>query len=405
MAMRSIPSSRCLCFVRVPDAGSIAWLQHQLAPAPAFDVNVTGLLNRFHMAAGVPRLVDVARRSGVSVATVSRHLNRRIALPGPTIDRIEQAVRDLGYHPNPHARSLSRGRSDTIGLVIPDIANPYFARLAAAVERAADRHGLALVLCATLNQRAREREYLQRLGRNHLDGLLFATNTPDDGSLAELIADANRRVVILDEDVAGARGPRLFSDNEGGGYLAGQHLAVQGHRRVAFFGGPEGMISTRDRLQGCRRALAEHGPDADLVMATFGGYTVEEGRRAAVALLDGSSHATAVVVSSDEIAIGALEVFAERSVAIPSQLSVIGFDDVAPFHLFNPPLTCIRQPVEEMGRRAVDLLVASLAGGRGRGTVERLPVELVVRRSVAPPATKRNLPRRKVVTHAEHASR
>ena len=358
------------------------------------------------MRVGFPRLIDVAQRSGVSVATVSRHLNRRIHLPGSTVERIEQAIKELGYQPNPHARSLSRGRSDTIGLVIPDIANPYFARLAAAVERAADRHGLALVLCATLNQRAREQEYLGRLGRNHLDGLLFATNNPDDGSLSEPISRANRRVVILDEDVQGARGPRVFSDNEQGGYLAGRHLVEAGHRRIAFFGGPEHMMSTRERFAGCCRAIAEHAPDVKIVARFFGRYSVEDGRRSAEQLLTRRDGTTAVLVASDEIVIGALEVFAREDIRIPDELSVVGFDDVAPFHLFAPPLTCIRQPVEEMGRRGVDLLVSSMAGGRLRSAVERLPVELMVRGSVAPPAAlrKRNPPRRKGETYAKELS-
>ncbi len=326
------------------------------------------------MQSGVARLIDVAQRSGVSVATVSRHLNGRIELPDATIVRIERAIAELGYQPNPHARSLSRGRSDTIGLVIPDIGNPYFAKLAAAVEQAADRHGLAVVLCATLNQRSREQEYLRRLSRNHLDGLLFATNNPDDGSLVEPISKANRRVVILDEDVQNARGPKIFSDNEEGGYLALRHLVEQGHRTIAFFGGPQSMMSTRERMAGGRRALGEIAPGGDFAMSCFGGYTVEQGRGAAKQLLENRRGVTAVLVSSDEIAIGALEVFAREGVQIPEHLSVVGFDDVAPFHLFNPPLTCIRQPVEEMGRRGVELLISGLAGMRMKSSVERLPV-------------------------------
>ncbi len=338
------------------------------------------------MAVGTARLIDVARRSGMSVATVSRHLNHKIKLPDDTVALIEGAIRDLGYHPNPHARSLSLGRSDTIGLVIPDIGNPYFAKLAAAVERAAHDHGLALVLCVTLNERAREQEYLSRLGRNYLDGLIFATNHPDDGSLAGPINKTNRRVVILDEDVEGTRGPKIFSDNEQGGYLAGRHLVEAGHRRIAFFGGPEHMMSTRQRIAGCRRAMAEHAPKATLTRRLFGAYSIDHGRQAAERLLGAQDGTTAVLVSSDEIAIGALEVFAREGVRIPGRLSIVGFDDVAPFHLFDPPLTCIRQPVAMMGRRAVELLVSGLNGGRMPSAVECLPVELIVRGSVASPA-------------------
>src|SRR5260370_42087367 len=172
------------------------------------------------------RLIDVGRRAGVSVATVSRHVNGRIQLPETTAKRIERAIEELGYHPNPHARSLSRGRSDTIGLVIPDIANPYFALLAAAAERPADRHGPGLLLCVTLNQRSREKEYLQRLGRNHLDGLIFVTNHPAEVcSLDCMISQASRRVRILDGDVEGARGPKIFCGNDQGGDLRGPSRA------------------------------------------------------------------------------------------------------------------------------------------------------------------------------------
>jgi len=246
------------------------------------------------MPTAIARLIDVARRAGVSwlpfraisMAASNCRKARRRASNAPS--------RRWATTPTRHARSLSRGRSDTIGLVIPDIANPYFAVLAAAAERAADRHGLALVLCVTLNQRAREHEYLQRLGRNHLDGLIFITNHPDDGSLAGPINKANRRVVILDEDVEGARGPKIFSDNEQGGYLAGRHLVEAGHRRIAFFGGPEQMMSTQARLAGCRRAFAEAPSPAEIAPLLFGGYSVAEGRRAAEELMRRKDAATAV---------------------------------------------------------------------------------------------------------------
>jgi LacI family transcriptional regulator len=209
-------------------------------------------------------------------------------------------------------------------------------------------------------------------------------------------------VVILDEDVEGARGPKIFCDNEQGGYLAGRCLAEAGHRRVAFLGGPEHMMSTGARLAGCRRALAE-ATDGEISTPLFGDYSVEHGRRAAEELIRRKDDATAVFVTSDEIAIGALEVFAREGVSIPQQLSVIGFDDVAPFHLFNPPLTCVRQPVEEMGRRAVELLVSGMVGASMRTTVERLPVELILRGSVASPArtTGRNRPHREGRRHVQ----
>ena len=343
--------------------------------------------------------MDVARLAGVSVTSVSRHLNGRIKLPEETVAMIEDAVRELGYRPNPHARSLSRGRSDTIGLVIPDIGNPYFGKLAAAVERAARSHGLALVLCATLNEAEREKEYLRQLATNYLDGLIFVTNRAKNPALADLINQTNRRVVILDEDVEGARGSKIFCDNAQAGHLATRHLIDAGHRRIAIMFGPETMMSSRDRLRGCKAAIADLGSEVSFTALLYGDYTTEHGRRAADHVLNRRDGTTALIAANDETAIGALEVFAARGARIPHDLSLIGFDDVSPFHLFDPPLTCIRQPVEAMGRRAVELLVAGLNEKETALTVEHLPVELVSRRSVAEPRATKSI-RHSLAAHA-----
>jgi len=296
---------------------------------------------------------------------------------------IEDAVRELGYQPNPHARSLSRGRSDTIGLVIPNIANLYFAELAASVEQTASEHGLAMLLCVTLNKLEREREYLRRLGTNYLDGLIFVTNHPNDGELSTLINRTNRRVVVLDEDIVGARGVKIFSDNKIAGYLATKHLLDAGHRRIAIIFGPEAMMSSRDRLAGCYQAISEAGVGAELTSLLYGEYSPSHGRRAAEELLAANDGTSALIVASDQITIGAVAVFHERGIRIPDDLSLIGADDVYPFHLLSPPLTTIRQPVEAMGRRAVQLLIDSLRRTSSRSLIEHLAPELITRDSVA----------------------
>lgn len=330
-------------------------------------------------------LKDVAEAAGVSVTTVSRLLNGSLELPSETKLRIEKAIRDLKYEPNPHARRLSRGRSDTIGLVVPDIANPFFATLVSAVEEEADKRGLALSLYATLNRPGREISYVTALGRNHVDGLLFITNHPDNGELASLINQTGK-VIIVDEDVPDAMVPKLFCDNDHGGYLAGRHLADHGHRRVIYAGGPREMISTRRRSQGLERALKERGEPFQVIRYE-GSYTVEFGREAARRFLDESMPATAIFASSDEIAIGLIEVLRARGVSIPDEVSVVGFDDVGPLHLFAPPLTAIRQPVRALGERALGLLLeTNWQEPESLASEELLPVEIVVRNSVAPPS-------------------
>jgi LacI family transcriptional regulator len=331
-------------------------------------------------------LKDVASVAGVSVTTVSRLLNGSLSLPAETRERIEAAIRDLHYQPNPHARRLSRGRSDTIGLVVPDIANPFFAAFVAAVEEEADSRNLAVSLYATLNRTGREVAYLELIEHKHVDGLIFVTNHADDGRLARLISKAGK-VVVADEDVPGADAPKLFCDNEQGGDLVGRHLAGHGHRDVLFVGSAEEMISGRRRFGGLRRALCEHWRE-DIVPAAYRGtYTIEFGREAARRFIAEGMPATAISATSDEIAIGLMEVFKAEGISVPQDVSIVGFDDVAPFHLFATPVTAIHQPVRAMGRRSLALLLeTNWQDHASPAPQELLPVELVVRESVAPPA-------------------
>jgi LacI family transcriptional regulator len=326
------------------------------------------------------RLRDVAAAAGVSTAAVSRYLNRLLPLPPETAARIDAAIRSLDYRPNPHARRLSLGRAETIGLVLPDIANPFFAQLAAAVEEAADAAGLALDLHATLNRPGRELDYLARMRRARLEGVIFVTNHGQHEALARAIHDTGR-VVLIDEDVTGTHVPKVFCDNERGGWLAGAHLLAAGHRRIGFIGGPADVMSARERLAGLRRALAGFGPSAGIATILHGPYSVAHGMAATEALLRMQPRPTAVFAASDEILLGLLAVLRREGLRVPRDLSVVAFDDVGPLDLLDPPVTAVRQPVAQMGRRAVELAIAADAPA----SVERLPVELIVRGSVAPP--------------------
>ena len=324
--------------------------------------------------------------AGVSVTTISRFLNGSLELPERTRTSVEDAIRALSYAPNPHARRLSLGRSDTIGLVIPDIATPFFATLVAAVEAEADRRGLGLTLHATLNRSGRELTYLQAIRRNQVDGLIFVTNHPDDdGTLAAAI-NASGRVVILDEDVSGTAVPKLFCDNEQGGYLAGRHLAEAGHRRTLFVGAGDGMLSGARRFAGFRRAMAEVWGDGARTERYAREYSVDFGRNATRQMLDGGLDITAIFATSDEITIGVLEVLQARGLRVPQDISLVGFDDVGPLHLFAPAVTAVRQPVRALGQRALALLLDTDWTDSDKLPAEELmPVTLIARSSVAPP--------------------
>nr|WP_272209795.1 substrate-binding domain-containing protein [Marinicella sp. W31]MDC2875624.1 substrate-binding domain-containing protein [Marinicella sp. W31] len=276
-----------------------------------------------------------------------------------------------------------------IGLVVPDIANPFFAMLVAAIEEEADKLGLAVSLNATLNRPGREKKYLGLIEHHHVDGLIFVTNHPDDGELAGMI-NRTGKVVIVDEDVPGAMVPKLFCDNHQGGYLAGRHLAEFGHKRWYSSAGRTEMISTTRRYAGLEQGLRERfGEDAE-IRRYRGEYTVSAGRHAARRFLDEKLPATAIFASSDEIAVGLIEVLYSEGVTIPDQVSVVGFDDVGPLHLFAPPLTAVRQPVRAIGARSLSLLLQTdWQQPDNLSQEELLPVEIVVRSSVAPPAIKK----------------
>lgn len=327
---------------------------------------------------------DVARMAGVSVPTVSRMLNGTLRLPDATRIAIETAIAELNYRPNPHARSLSRGQTDRVSMVVPDIKVPFFATLVAAVENRAFERQKELALSVTLNRPGRELRYLDSVAARHVDGLIFVTNHSSNSAELAARINAARRVVILDEDVLGAEAPRLMCDNTGGGYMAGQYLAAHGHCKVGAIGVGDTMLSGQRRFEGFSRALQEAFGDGAQIHRISGEYTVEDGRMMCAALLDTVPDVTAIFAMSDEMVMGCLEVFAARGLRVPDDISLIGFDDILPLHLLSPPITAIRQPVEEMGQRALDtLLDMDWEDPEARKNVTILPVSLVERSSVA----------------------
>ncbi|MEE4188095.1 MAG: LacI family DNA-binding transcriptional regulator [Roseobacter sp.] len=331
-------------------------------------------------------LKDVAQEAKVSAATVSRYLNGTLELPADTRMRIDAAVRKLQYHPNPHARRLSLGKSDAIALILPDIANPFFARLAAAIEVAAARHGSMVMLHATFNQSAREFAALQRAAQNRVDGVIFITNRGPEGPVCDEL-NTFGRAVILDEDVPGGIAPRILCDNEMGGYLAGRALRAAGHRKIAYFGGGSALASTQTRLTGLRRGLTEAGASGVEPSLYVGDHSPAAGRQLATRFLADATDETAIFLGSDEITVGALEVFQENGIRVPQDYSVISFDDARSLHLFAPAITAIRQPVEDLGARAVDILFSEEWDTPDfRNLVELMPVTLIERQSVAAPA-------------------
>jgi len=330
----------------------------------------------------MPTLNDVAREAGVSPTAVSRYLNNRIDLPQITKDRIDAAIAKLEYRPNLLAKRLSTGKSEAIALVTPEIANPFFAELAAAIEEEAERHGYAVYISSTRGSREREIAAINRLRDQHVDGLIMMTNEPDDGRLAKLLRKRSN-VVILDEDIPGVNVPRIFVENAQGAYLATRHLIEAGHRNIAMVSGPERLFSVQERRAGFERAMGEAGLPIRPDWMLMGAYSRAFGHEAAQTLLRVPDRPSAILACSDYIAIGVLEVTRRMGLSVPSDLSLVGFDDMPFAELVDPGLTSVRQPIAEMGQHAVEKLIALIARKVPPPSLTRLPVNLIVRHSVA----------------------
>ena len=329
---------------------------------------------------------DVARLARVSPAAVSRSLNGSIQLPAATGERIRAAVAELRYQPNAQARRLSRGRAEAIGIIVPDISNPFFALLAGGAERVAVAAGYDVVIWSSRNQLERELACFDRLASGYIDGLLLITNHADDGQLAERVTRAPERVVIVDEDVPETAVPKFFVENELGGYVATRHLIENGHQQIAHMGGPRGVMSAIERANGWRRALSEAGIAVPKSWHIASEYEVDQARSDAAALFALTPAPTAVFAGSDAIALGIMYQARERGFIIPDDLSLVGFDGMPITELLQPALTTVGQPIDSLGRLGAEQLIAVIDGAAmpGAETI-RLPIALVSRGSVAAP--------------------
>ena len=336
------------------------------------------------MTSGSPGMKDVAARAGVSVGTVSNVLNRPQLVSEATRSRVRAAISELGFVRNETARQLRAGRSRTIAYVVMDAANPFFNDVARGVEDTARAAGVAVYLCNSNQDAAREREYLERLREQRVQGVLI---TPIDPSGERLAAMPGRGtpVVLVDCQAPDPTWCSVAVDDELGGELALTHLLESGHERIAFVGGPMSVPQVRDRHRGALRALAAAGrPASALVLLETEALTVAEGRRAGERLagLPASARPTAAFCANDLLALGLLQAMTRLGRAVPEDLAVVGYDDIEFAEAAAVPLTSVRQPRELLGRTAARLLFEEAAGDEAHVHQQvRFKPELVVRAS------------------------
>ena len=330
---------------------------------------------------------DVALKADVSVTTVSHVVNDTRHVSAKVRERVELAIRELGYVPNAMARSLKSNTTSTLGMLIPNSSNPYFAEIVRIVEDRCFGAGYTLVLCNTDDEPHRQSVYLKVLAERRIDGLIVVSTgagTADDDSLAKQLHGLRVPTVLVDREIADPACDLVETAHMQGGLLAVRHLLSLGHKRIACIGGPVGVMPSEQRIEGWRMALAEAGatPDTDTLLWR-GGFTSQGGYEAMHAILRTPQAPSAVFVCNDLMAIGALRAAHESGVHVPDDLSIVGFDDIELSAYTSPPLTTVAQPKERIGALAVDMLLERVGGKRRDARKVVLQPELRVRASTA----------------------
>lgn len=324
---------------------------------------------------------DVARLAGVSIATVSRAVNNLDVVSDGTRRRIAWAVERLGYHPNLAARSLKRRSARLLGLLVPDIENPYYATLAKHMETAANAAGFSLILCNTDGVADTEEHYLKLLSSHLSDGIFLCRSAIRDASFA---GAGGRRIplVVLEKHNADDRRAAVMVDNFAVGRLAAAHIASLGHRRIACIVEDRAVFPFALRLEGFMRESARRGAALSERDVAEAGPRIADGRNAMRTLLRRSAgrRPTAVYCTNDLLAFGAMQALLERGVSIPGDVSIMGTDDVPQSSYMYPPLTTVAQPFAAIAREALGLL---LAEGGGSSDILLKPA-LKVRKSTGP---------------------
>jgi len=325
---------------------------------------------------------DVAAQAGVSIATVSKVINGRYGVAPATLERVQAVIDELGFESSLVARSLRSRRTNVLGIVVADI-EPFSAELLKGAGAAIRERGYELIVYSGSghgkDHSGWERRYISRLGGTLTDGIILVTPTVVD-------VDDGTPVVAVDPHTGPSTLPSVHSDNLAGAITATRHLLQLGHRRIGFLAGRPDLESARQREQGYRRALADAGIAVDPNLIRVGDYELEMSQEPARQLLTLDDRPTAIFAANDLSAMQTMHVARTLGLDVPGDVSVVGFDNIPESALIEPPLTTIDQSIQEMGRRAVELLMDVIEGVTGPAQQVTLPTRLVVRQSsgVAP---------------------
>jgi LacI family transcriptional regulator len=310
---------------------------------------------------------EVAAHAGVSVGTVSNVLNRPEIVARATRSRVHAAIKTLGFVRNESARQLRAGRSRTIGLVVLDVANPFFTDVARGVEDEAAASGLAVILCNTDERLDKEQRYLELLEEHRVQGILITPVADADSRLVPL-QQRGTPVILVDSKSPSGSQCSVAVDDILGGQTAMAHLLATGHERITYVGGPVQLRQVADRLDGARQALLQAGGTADdLQVIETGALNVAAGQRAGaqIAELPAQRRPTAAFCANDLVALGLLQEMTRRQIRVPDDLAIVGYDDIEFAAAAAVPLSSVRQPRQELGRMAAQLLLEEALGTDG----------------------------------------
>lgn len=335
---------------------------------------------------------DVAARAAVSTTTVSHVINGTRKVDRATAARVDAAIAELGYRPNAVARSMRRGQTHTVGVVIPDIANPFFGDLARWLEDALFEAGYSAIICNSDGDDRKESRYLDVLLSKKVDGLLLVAASQPSERLRHIV-ESGPPTIVVDRELDDLPVSQVMVANRHGGLMAGQHLIELGHRDVGVISGPGGLGTSAERLEGFRAAFARAGIELPATHVARGDFRAASGRAAAEVLLSLIPRPSAIFAENDLMALGALSAAHAAGLDVPIDLSVVGFDGIAFGADVTPPLTTVAQSTSLVASAAVELLFDQL---RQPGTQPRqveLPVTLVIRGTSGPPPETRRPPR------------
>jgi LacI family transcriptional regulator len=334
---------------------------------------------------------DVAAHAGVSFTTVSHVLNGTRRVSDDARERVARAVDALGYRPSAVARALKTSETHILGVLVPNITNPFFAELTRGIEDTCRQTGYAVFLCNSDDDPERQGRYLQTLLGRRVDGLILAAAAGAASSLVRGMQGARMPTVVVDRQVEGLHADLVGSDHIGGAQLAVEHLIGLGHRRIACLSGPSAFAVSRARVEGWRRAMAAAGLHASPDWVLEGDFSAADGHALTRRLL-AQGQVTAIFAGNDLMGIGALRAAAECGVAVPYALSVIGFDGIELGGYTFPGLTTVGHPIRDLGETAAQVLIERIVVSAAHPDAAEsqpprevvLPARLIERESTAP---------------------